>query len=436
MSRPSSSWRQRALWAGFSLLTLAGLLLVVVAFTQFRTPQAGGTPLNTPAIPAMEAVQRGAYLARIGNCALCHTAPGGASYAGGKGIATPFGTVTTSNLTPHPETGLGRWSAEDFWQAMHQGRSRDGHLLYPAFPYTSFTQLAREDSDALLAFLQTLPPIDQPNQPHALRWPYSSQWALAVWRTVNFAPAEPVVSAPPPDDAVLRGAYLVNSLGHCNECHGARNGWGGPDLRKTLSGATLPQSLWYAPSLRAASEGSVAGWTPEDTVALLTTGANRHASTSGPMAEVVHHSTQYLSAADAQAMARYLASLTPTETATPPTSPVPSSVQALGARVYEAQCAQCHGKQGEGQADAYPALAGNRAVQMTPSHNLVLAVLQGGYGPATQGRPRPHGMPPFQLVLSDAELAAVLSYIRNAWGNQAPALSEFDINKFRNLQAP
>ena len=154
------------------------------------------------------------------------------------------------------------------------------------------------------------------------------------------------------------------------------------------------------------------------------------------MAEVVHHSTQYLQAADAEAMARYLAQLpeTPRAAATPYNTVAANLT--LGARLYEAQCAQCHGKQGEGQADAYPALAGNRAVQMTLSNNLVLTVLQGGYGPATQGRPQPHGMPPFVLALSDAELASVLSYIRNAWGNQAPALSEFDINKFRNLQAP
>lgn len=418
------------------MLALAGVLLAFVAFTQLRAPQTSSVPLSPPVVPSMETVQRGAYLARIGNCALCHTAPGGASYAGGKGIPTPFGTVYTSNLTPHPETGLGRWSPEDFWQAMHQGRSRDGHLLYPAFPYTSFTQLAREDSDALLAFLQTLPAADRPNQAHALRWPYSSQWALAVWRAVNFAPATPQEKAPPPTDAVLRGAYLVNGLGHCNECHGARNVWGAPDLNKTLSGATLPQSLWYAPSLRAANEGSVASWTLEDTVALLTTGANRHATTSGPMAEVVHHSTQYLQTPDAQAMAHYLAQLAPNAQASAATiSPTPAT-QALGARLYEAHCAQCHGKQGEGRAGAYPALAGNRAVQMTPSHNLVLTVLQGGYGPSTAGRPQPHGMPPFVLTLSDAELASVLSYIRNAWGNQAPALSEFDINKFRNLQAP
>lgn len=427
-------WR-RLWWVLLGLPLAAAVLLAALVLRELRSP---GPNAATPAAaaPSMEQVQRGAYLARVGNCALCHSAPGGASYAGGKGIPTPFGTVYTSNLTPHPEHGLGRWSADDFWQAMHLGRSRDGHLLYPAFPYTSFTQLARDDSDALLAFLHTLPAADQPNLPHALRWPYSSQWALAVWRVLNFAPAQAVATAPAQGDAVLRGAYLVNGLGHCNECHGGRNVWGAPDLQQTLSGATLPQSLWYAPSLRTAEQGSVAAWTLEDTVALLTTGTNRHASTSGPMAEVVHHSTQYLQATDAQAMARYLAQLPAAPARQVNTDPVTPANQPLGARLYEAQCAQCHGKQGEGQANAYPALAGNRAVQMTPSNNLVLSVLQGGYGPSTQGRPQPHGMPPFQLVLNDAELAAVLSYIRSAWGNQAPALSEFDINKFRNLQAP
>jgi mono/diheme cytochrome c family protein len=151
---------------------------------------------------------------------------------------------------------------------------------------------------------------------------------------------------------------------------------------------------------------------------------------------VVHHSTQHLSPADAQAMARYLASLTPVESAEPVPGAVPPGARALGARVYEAQCAQCHGKQGEGRPGAYPALAGNRAVLMPQTQNLVLGVLQGGFGPSTRGQPQPHGMPPFQLVLNDAELAGVLSYIRNAWGNSAPAVSEFDINKFRNLQAP
>ncbi|WP_294767812.1 cytochrome c [uncultured Rhodoferax sp.] len=413
-----------------------GLVLAILVWRELRaSPTVAATPTSRTA-PAMETVQRGAYLAQVGNCALCHTTPGGEPYAGGKGVPTPFGTVYTSNLTPHPQTGLGAWDAEDFWRAMHEGRSRDGHLLYPAFPYTSFTQLARDDSDALFAYLQTLTPADTPNRVHTLRWPYGTQWALAVWRVVNFHPSPAQANAPTGSDVALRGAYLVHGLAHCNECHGGRNAWGAPDLRQTLGGATLPQSLWYAPSLRSAREAGVAAWSVEDTVALLTTGANAHAVASGPMAEVVHHSTQHLSTTDAQAMARYLAGLAPADAGLPTPKPVPTGVQALGGRVYEAQCAQCHGKQGEGRAGAYPALAGNRAVQMPQYQNLVLGVLQGGFGPSTHGLPQPHGMPPFQLVLTDAELAAVLSYIRNAWGNQAPALSEFDINKFRNLQAP
>mgnify|MGYP002720348288 FL=1 len=156
-----------------------GLVLAILVWRELRaSPTVAATPTSRTA-PAMETVQRGAYLAQVGNCALCHTTPGGEPYAGGKGVPTPFGTVYTSNLTPHPQTGLGAWDAEDFWRAMHEGRSRDGHLLYPAFPYTSFTQLARDDSDALFAYLQTLTPADTPNRVHTLRWPYGTQWALA-----------------------------------------------------------------------------------------------------------------------------------------------------------------------------------------------------------------------------------------------------------------
>ena len=246
MPPPSSSWRRRVVWAGLSVLVLAGLLLAYVAFTQFRVPQAASPPLNTPTVPAMEAVQRGAYLARIGNCALCHTAPGGASYAGGKGIATPFGTVTTSNLTPHPEHGLGRWSAEDFWQAMHHGKSRDGRLLNPAFPYTSYTQVTREDSDALWAYLRSLKPSTRTNTPHAMQWPYGTQaalWASRVLGRYHY-------KALPLDDAMsekifdkyfesLDGEKLFfQRIGQlnlsCAQCHDDNHG-------RRLGGSVIPQ---------------------------------------------------------------------------------------------------------------------------------------------------------------------------------------------------
>lgn len=420
--------------------TLALALAVTAMATWWSASRTAPTPSTShpsdaPATATL--VARGAYLARIGNCALCHTATGGQAYAGGKGMDTPFGTVYSSNLTPDPVVGLGHWNANDFWRALHHGQSKDGRLLYPAFPYPSYTHVTREDADALWAYLQSLPPAPAANTPHTLRWPYRTQVALWVWRTLYFTPAQATASASPAAPEMARGAYLVQGLAHCSECHGARNAWGSVDPRKSLSGATLPGELWYAPSLTSAEEASVSGWSREDTVALLTAGVNRHAVVNGPMAEVVRHSTQYLLPDDAAAMATYLASLGPASASAPgaqPTLPGGPPLPTAGARLYDKQCSQCHGKQGEGQAGAYPALAGNRAVLMANTNNLVLTVLHGGFAPATAQNPRPFGMPPYMLTLSDTDIASVLTFVRSSWGNAAKPVSEFDINKIRNAQ--
>jgi mono/diheme cytochrome c family protein len=379
-------------------------------------------------------VARGSYLARIGNCALCHTARGGTPYAGGRAIETPFGAVVSSNLTPDRVHGLGQWSTQDFWRAMHLGLSKDGHALYPAFPYTSYTRISREDSDALFAYLQTLTPAAVPKTAHPLRWPYNTQLALRVWRALYFQPArEAEVAATP----LARGEYLVNGLGHCMECHGTRNALGALSSRGK-GGYLLPGSQWYAPSLTDAAQASVAAWSPDSIQHFLQTGSHATAQASGPMAEVVLHGTQYLTDADAQAMATYLQALPHTDAA-PSRDKVngPSpAVASKGAKLYETHCADCHGLQGEGRAGAYPALAGNRAVTMAQTQNLIHAVLGGGFAPATAGNPQPYGMPPFMLLLSDSEVAAVLSHIRSAWGNQAAPVSEFDINQLRRSQVP
>lgn len=391
---------------------------------------AAGTPAQSPA----EQVERGRYLARIGNCALCHTARGGQPYAGGRAIETPFGTVMSSNLTPDKEHGLGQWSAQDFWQAMHLGQSRDGHLLYPAFPYTSFTHVSRADADALFAYLQSLQPVAQATPAHALRWPYSTPFALRIWRALYFKPASS--AATESTTPLARGQYLVDGLAHCMECHGGRNALGAQSARAG-GGYLLPGGQWYAPSLSDPAQASVASWSDADVQRFLQTGANDHALASGPMAEVVLHGTQYLSDADAQAMAAYLKALPQTSAkASAPAQQPASGLSALGAKVYEKHCAECHGAQGEGRAGAYPALAGNRAVTMAQTQNLVRTVLGGGFAPATAGNPQPYGMPPFMLQLGDGELAAVLTYIRSAWGNQASAISEFDINQQRRSQVP
>ena len=406
--------------------------------------------INAPlsaAAPNAAVTARGAYLARAGNCMGCHTARGGANYAGGRGIDTPFGTVFTSNLTPDDATGLGTWSPAHFWRAMHNGRSKSGRLLYPAFPYTSFTQVTRDDSDALFAYLKSLPAVAQPNTAHTLRFPYQSQAALAVWRALYFSPGlyQPDIQR---SAEWNRGAYLVNGLGHCAACHTARNGLGATD-GLNLAGGLIPIQNWYAPSLLSPQAAGVGDWDREEIVKLLKTGVSTHASVSGPMAEVVLGGTQYLSREDLNAMADFLKTLAPSAAiaaktddalavisvmATSPSilsASVPAVVKEKGEKIYQQQCAQCHGAKGEGVPNAYPALAGNRAVRMPQTVNLVQIVLNGGYAPATSGNPRPFGMPPFVLVLDDSDVAAVLTHIRSSWGNQASAVSPLDVHRIR-----
>ena len=379
-----------------------------------------------PFIATPQQVELGAYLARAGNCATCHTTRGGAPYAGGVGIATPFGTVFSSNLTPDEATGLGLWSAADFWRALHHGRSRDGHRLYPAFPYTSYTLVSRSDSDALFAYLRSLTSVSRPNQPHTLSFLYRSQAALAVWRALFFKPGA-LESGFNKSAEWNRGAYLVRGLGHCAECHAERNMLGATKAPLELRGGLIPLQKWYAPSLTMSHEAGVAPGDAEQTLALLKTGVAAGRSAMGPMAEVVYRSTQYLSDADLRAMVVYLKDLPPKDPETVHSDVDKPHQFSDGEKVYSRHCAECHGEQGQGAQGAYAPLAGNRAVLLTNPANLVQAILNGGYPPATQGNPRPYGMPPFRQTLNDAEIAAVLTYIRLAWGNAAQPVTVLDV---------
>jgi mono/diheme cytochrome c family protein len=421
------------------------LLLIAAALVWFLNMRDEATAdvviTNSASKPDGSQIERGAYLARAGNCAACHTARGGAAYAGGLGIGTPFGTVFTSNLTPDVQSGIGSWSSADFWRAMHNGRSKGGRLLYPAFPYTSYTQVTRDDSDALLAYLKNLPAVAQINTAHAIDFPYNSQAALAVWRALFFSPG--VYKAQANRSAEWnRGAYLVDGLGHCNACHAARNALGASDALN-LAGGLIPIQNWYAPSLVSKTEAGTKDWPQHSIVSLLKNGVNDRASVIGPMADVVRGSTQYLSDADLNAMATFLKALP--EDSGPKeaeiavmartTSTTPGAVSKVateqGVKLYDQHCAQCHAGNGQGVPNAYPALAGNRAVVMPQTANLVQIVLNGGYAPATQGNPRPYGMPPFVLVLNDGDIAAVLTHIRSNWGNQGSAVSTLEVNRIR-----
>lgn len=388
-----------------------------------------GRAMDAPR-PDASLVARGAYLAKAGNCAACHTARGGMDMAGGKALPTPFGTVYATNLTPDRETGLGDWSASEFWRAMHHGRSKDGRLLYPAFPYPSYTYVTRQDSDALYAYLQSLPPVRQANRPHALRFPYNLQASLAVWRALYFRPGrhedDPGRSA-----AWNRGHYLVRGLGHCVACHASRNQLGAISSDVALGGGLIPMQNWYAPSLASKQEAGVQHWRTHEVVALLQTGVAPRGSVLGPMAEVVHGSTQHLNEEDLHAMATYLKAL-PQQPAVPVTAaPAPEATLQWGRRIYGDRCASCHGERGEGVRGIYPALAGNRAVTLRAPHNVIKVISHGGFPPTTAGNPRPFGMPPFSQVLSGEEIAAVSTYIRQSWGNQAPAVDALEVLRLK-----
>jgi cytochrome c553 len=381
-------------------------------------------------------VARGEYLARAGNCVACHTERGGAPFAGGRAIDTPFGTVYAGNLTPDKASGIGDWSADDFWHALHEGRSKDGHLLYPAFPYPNFTLVTRADADSIYAYLRSLPAVSRANTPHRLRWPYSTQAALAAWRALYFTPGE-YKSDPAKSAQWNRGAYLVRGLGHCAACHAPRNALGATSDMMDLSGGVIPMQNWYAPSLASPHEAGVGDWQLPQITRLLQTGIAPRGAVLGPMAEVVQQSTQHLALTDLDAMAVFLKTLPQGAAPKDDAGAVMGSAMALrGAKVYTDHCAQCHGDKGEGVAGAYPALAGNRAVTLPVTTNLVQVVLGGGFAPSTAGNPRPFGMPPFATVLSDADVAAVISHIRASWGNHAFAIGELTVGQQRSSTAP
>ncbi|RYZ11883.1 MAG: c-type cytochrome [Comamonadaceae bacterium] len=420
-----------AMWLLLGFVAVIALAAGVLALLDRRE---AGEPVPAGAVayrsdPAT--VERGRYLAIAGNCASCHTVAGGAPYAGGRGIETPFGTIFASNLTPDAATGIGAWNAGHFWRAMHHGRSKDGRLLYPAFPYPNFTRVTREDSDAIYAWLRTVPPVARTTPAHQLRFPYNTQAALTVWRALSFRSGEFVPDPARPAEW-NRGAYLVDGLGHCIACHGSRNTLGATDEARGLSGGLIAVQNWYAPSLTSPREAGVAQWPVQDVVDLLKTGSTPHASVMGPMAEVVMRSTQYLSDADLRAMASYLRALPEPAPADgePAAARLPvrrdAGVMERGQRLYDRQCAYCHGAEGQGAPGAYPPLAGNRAINMDSAVNLMQIVRHGGFLPATAGNPRPYGMPPFGHVLDETQIAEVLSYVRGAWGNDAPPVSRRD----------
>ena len=411
-------------------LVLAGVWWLRSSGEPSATPGTGA--VSAAALKDLALIAKGEYLTTVGDCAACHTVQGGVPYAGGRALATPFGNVPAPNITPDRKTGLGGWSFEDFWQALHSGRGRRGELLYPVFSYTSFTKVTRDDALAMFAYLQSLPPVHQAAEPLGLNFPYSVRSSLRAWRALYFREG---TYQPDPAKSELwnRGAYLVQGLGHCNECHAARDSLGGMQSNPSLAGGQIPAQNWYAPDLSTQANGGLAGWGEQDIVDLLKTGQSLRGTAFGPMADVVARSTQYLQEDDLRAIATYLQSL-------PARAPMPADQSPLdtrhmlaeGAKVYADRCADCHGKDGNGVAGIYPPLNGNSSVNEPTGINAIRAVLLGGFAPLTAGNPRPYSMPPFAQQLNDSDVAAVVTYIRQAWSNKASPVLDRDVIKNRH----
>ena len=387
-------------------------------------------------------VTRGEYLVRAGNCIGCHTAKGGAALAGGRILQSEFGEFVTPNITPDMKTGIGSWSADDFWQALHNGKGKGGRLLYPAFPFVNYTQVTREDADAMYAFLKSRDAVVQENQSHRLHFPYDQRVLLALWRAFFFKP-EVFTPDMKQTGAWNRGAYLVRGLGHCSACHSSRNVFGANQGNQDLSGGEMPLIHWYAPSLQSKSEASVQSWQASDVQSLLSTGIASKATTFGPMSEVIVNSLQYLSDTDIQSMQVYLQALPQgkavSEDALDSLLKTSAGINRdemagwirQGSNLYMTHCASCHANDGEGVPLIYPALKGNQALLMPQSGNTIRIILAGGFAPATLKNPRPYSMPPLSPTLSDAEVALILTYVRNAWGNHASPITTAEVNQYR-----
>ncbi|KMM78290.1 c-type cytochrome [Pseudomonas deceptionensis] len=418
----------------FPRLALAGLTLLCTVQAQASEP----TP---PATPEESLIERGLYVARLGDCIACHTAKDGAVMAGGLELKTPMGTIFSSNITPDPETGIGQYSFEQFDRAMREGVTPAGQNLYPAMPYPSYAKMSEDDMRALYAYLlQGVTPVKQANLEADMSFPFNQRWGLALWNQV-FVDNQPFTPDPDKSAELNRGAYLVQGLGHCGSCHTPRGiafqekamSDAGSSGKHYLAGETVEE--WRALSLRNL-------WTVEDTVQLLKTGQNRFATVSGNMADVIHHSTQHFTDADLTAIASYLKSLPPGKDDLPMPAVAVEPVKApdtlftsRGGLGYTQFCADCHRPDGGGVKGMFPPLNGNPGITAANPTTLLHITLTGWKTPQTAAHPRVYTMPGFAR-LADSEVAEILSFVRSTWGNDAPAITPAQVAKMRKQLDP
>lgn len=375
-------------------------------------------------------IERGRYLTIVGDCAACHTLPGsGHAYAGGRAIETPFGDILAPNITPDQQTGIGAWTDDEFVNAMQNGTGRNGKLLFPAMPYTYYTRVTREDVLAIRAYLNTVPAVQNVVNADQLPFPLNIRRSMIIWKRLFFRPGEFRPNAGKSEEW-NRGAYLAEGLGHCGLCHTPKNFLGGDETSRMLRGYALQG--WFAADITDYARRGLGAWSNDDIATYLKTGRTPTSIATGLMAETISQSTSHMSDADLKAIATYLKDQ-PGQNADDNPAPVPSDqpVMKIGAKIYADECSGCHAANGKGIPSLFPALHGSAVVQQTDPTSLMHVVLRGSRGIATDAAPTGAAMPEFGWLLKDDEVAAVLSYIRNSWGNAAPAVSVGEVGKAR-----
>ena len=402
--------RSSILRISLSLITLA--VVVAVGFIGRRLASREIDP-SVPDVPATaELVAQGEYLARAADCAACHTQPGGKPFAGGVAFKLPFGTLYSTNITADRETGIGQWSDDDFVRALHQGVAKDGRNLYPAFPYTSYTAMTRDDAVAIKAYLFSLPIVHAPDTPDRLPFPFNQRWTLTFWKWM-FLDEHRFRADPAGSESRNRGRYLSTALGHCGECHTPRNILMGMSTGKAFAGAEV--SGWDAYNLTNDPASGLGEWTDAQLQQFLSTGhAEDHGPAAGPMADVVGNSTRYLTPEDIQAMVIYLRGL-PAQSGSYKIQAAapPASKDSRGRRLFVQACTGCHLLEGEGRQSPWAALRGDRSARESSGTNVVQVLIQGSQIETRQGSMFMHS---FADGYSNDELAAIGNFVIGQFG--------------------
>jgi mono/diheme cytochrome c family protein len=420
------------------LLVLASVVLLLAASAMLVLLLSGPTRGGQEGYPladgqSFDRIERGRYLAILADCAACHTTPGGQPFAGGLVLQTPFGNLAAPNITPDSETGIGSWTDDEFVASMHDGRGRGGVRLFPAMPYPAYTKMTRDDVLAIRSYLATVSPVRNAVVVNQLPFPLSMRTNILFWNLLNFTEGR---FQPNTQKSAEwnRGAYIVQGAAHCGTCHTPKTLLGGDKLSAPFAGATLQG--WFAPNITTDPRKGIGSWSQYDVVQYLKTGANSWTLASGPMAEAIVHSTSNMTDEDLVAIAVYLRDSGAAWSASK-TAPVASDsgIIRAGTAIYKDSCAACHKDSGAGESELFPRLAGSALVQSDDVTTLIRVALQGSRAVSTPSKPTAPAMPAFDWRLNDAQVASVLTYIRNSWGNAAAPVAASTVENQRGALA-